>query len=63
MTYSSCKPHPEAMRTGFAVSAREYTSPRLEMWRVDSCEGYAKSNEVFGPGDEIKTPLNNTYYD
>lgn len=63
MTYSSCKPHLEAMRTGFAVSAREYSSPRLETWRVESCGGFAMSNEGFGPGDEVIILSTNTYYD
>lgn len=51
------------MRPGLSVSGPQYISPTIDFLEIKCAEGYAKSNEGFGPGDEIITPLNKTYYD
>lgn len=62
-TYPSCRAHSKTMRPGLAVSGPQYVSPAVETLEIKCSDGYAKSNEGFGPGDEIITPLNITYYD
>lgn len=62
-TYPSCRAHSKPVRPGFAISDPQYVSPIIETLEIKCAEGYAKSNEGFEPGDEIITPLNNTYYD